>query len=316
MEHQYYILNELIKSFHIFNRFDKTKAAAILQRLNEYRLQIVTQAAQRQIFIEQLQVVANASGYKNDIFFTHDDIASLVIKFIADLQNGVTVSLVQEGTRENLFTRQAVAWQQLMSNMQLATDGQQIPFDLPQEIFLDKSQTLDIGIIDQTATGQVYVHGANLVDMKENLDELIAEINMLEFDGTPNIPKPQLVPIQFQFNTQAADDAAVAVDGGKDIFSIKSERSVILTDVSVTSPYMRVDLIDKGRDMEICNKVDVTGVAGTFNSQYTVYYPLPYPHLLRAKDRLQLRALNGLTNGNVFVPADTVETICFRGFTI
>lgn len=316
MEKQYYILNELIKSYHIFARIDQVKAAVILKRINEYRLQIVTLAAQRQIFIEQLEVVANASGYKNDIFFTHDDIASLVIRFITNLDNGVLVSLVQEGTRENIFTRQAIAWQQLMSNVQGGIDGQQIPFDLPQEIFLDKSQTLDIGIIGETNPKEVYVHGCNLVDMKENIDELVAEINLVEFDGTPNIPKPQLVPIQFVFPSAVVNTEAVAVDGGKDIYSIKSERSCILTHVSITNLDMRLDLIDKGRDMEICNKVDAQGIAGIFNDQYTVYYPLPYPHLLRMKDRIQLRALNGATNSNVTVDADAQQAMCFKGFTI
>lgn len=317
MNQLYYILNELIKSYHIFARFDAVKAKAILERINHYRLQIVTLAAQRQIFIEQLQVVQNASGYKNDVFFTHDDINSLVSKFIAYLDDTVTVSLVQQGTRENLFTRQAIAWQQLMSCGQLATNGQQIPFDLPQEIYLQKSETLDIGVIDQSsADGAVFVHGCNLVDNKENLDQIIQEINIIEFDGVPNLPKPVIVPIQYQYAAAAADDVALAVDGGKDIFSIKGERSVILTEVCSTTLLNRISLQDKGRDMLICNDVEVSGFAGEITNEFANYFPLPYPHLLRAKDRLQLQGLNGSDFDANFVAADEVQTLAFRGFTI
>lgn len=317
MNQLYYILNELIKSYHIFSRFDSIKAKAILDQINKYRLQIVMLAAQRQIFIEQLQVVQNTSGYKNDVFFSHDDIDSLVSKFIAYLDEDVTVSLIQQGTRENLYTRQAIAWQQLMSTGQLATDAQQIPFDLPQEIFLAKAEALDIGVINQTsADGAVFVHGCNLVDNKENVDQLINEINIVEFDGRPNIPKPVIVPIQFQFDSGDADTPAVAVDGGKDIYSIKNERSMILTEVCSSTLLCRLSLQDKGRDMLICNDVEVSGFAGEITNQYAGYFPLPYPHLLRAKDRLQLQGVNGSEFSEDTVDADRVQTLAFRGFTI
>lgn len=316
MDQLYFILNELIKSYHIFSRFDSVKAQAILERLNKHRLQIVQLAAQRQIFIEQLEVVANASGYKNDVFFSHDDIASTVSKFIAYLEPDVTVSLVQQGTRENLLTRQAIQWQQLMSSGQLSTTGQQIPFDLPEEIALDKSETLDIGVINQTSLGAVFVHGADLVDNKENIDEIIKEINLIEFDNTPNLPKPVIVPIQYQFNANTVDAPAVAVDSGKGIFSIKSERSVILTHVSASTLFNRISLQDKGRDMLICKDVEVSGFAGDITSQYESYFKLPYPHLLRAKDRLQLQGLNGSDFSNLTVDADAVQTLAFRGFSI
>lgn len=318
MQHLYYLLNELIKSYHVFAVFDQVKAAAILERINRYRLQIAVLAEQRQWFVDQLDVEANASGYKNDIFFTHDDIDSLVIRMIAFLENGVTVSLVQQGTRENLFTRQSVAWQHLMSDVQITPQtGQQIPFDFPQEIFLRKSQTLDIGITNQTAAGMVFVHGCNLKDdAAPGQDALIKEINAREFDGRPNLPKPQLVPIQFKFTVQAVDNKAVAVDGGDEIFSIKSERSVILTEISTTSINSRVTLLDRGRNQEMCNEVESAGIAGFFTNQFTTWYPLPYPHLLRAYDRFQMRALNGsLISGEEDV-ADVTQTLCFRGFTI
>jgi len=317
MNQLYYILNELIKSYHIFVKLDAVKAKAILERINKYRLQIVTLAAQRQIFIEQLTVVQNTSGYKNDVFFTHDDIDSLVSKFIAYLDVDVTISLVQQGTRENLFTRQAIAWQQLMSSGQLATDGQQIPFDLPQEIFLRKSETLDIGVINQTsADGAVFVHGCNLIDSRENINEIIAEINIVEFNGLPNLPKPVIVPIQYQFDSNVADTEAVAVDGGNAIYSVKSERSVVLTEVCSSTLLNRLTLIDKGRDMLICKDVEVSGFAGEITNEFAGYFPLPYPHLLRAKDRLQLQGLNGSDFSGDTVDADRVQTLAFRGFSI
>lgn len=318
MQYQYYLLNELIKSYHVVSVFDARKAAAILEKINAYRLQIAMQAEQRQWFVEQLEVVANASGYTNDIFFTHDDIDSLVIRMIARLDTGTTVSLVQQGTRENLFTRQPVAWQQLMSDVQIAPDtGQQIPFDFPQEIYLEKSQTLDIGVTDQTTAGFVFVHGCNLKDdAAPNQRELVKEIGQRELNGKPNLPKPQLVPIQFKFTANTLNNPAVAVNGGDAIYSIKSERSVILTEVSTTSINSRITLIDKGRDQEMCNEVESAGVAGFFTNPFSNWYPLPYPQLLRSQDRIQLRALNGSIISGVRDVADVTQTLCFRGFTI
>lgn len=319
MHHLYYTLNELIKSYHVFAIFDQTKAKAILERINQYRLQIAVLAEQRQWFVEELQVVANASGYKNDVFFTHDDIDSLVIRMIGWLAVGTKVSLVQQGTRENLFTRQSIAWQQLMSDVQnsaLAV-GQQLPFDFPQEIYLEKSQTLDIGITDQTVAGKVFVHGCNLKDdAAPNKGELIKEINRREANGKPNLPKPQLVPIQFKFTVAANDNKAVAVDGGQDIYSIKSERSVILTEISTTAVNSRMTLIDKGRDEEMVNEVESAGVAALFTNPFTTWYPLPYPHLLRSQDRIQYRGLNGSSISGDHELADVTQTVCFRGFTI
>lgn len=319
MQKLYFLLNECIKSYHIFAKYDPVKAAEYLQRINEYRIHIVQLALQRQMFIEQLDVKANATGYKNDVFFTHDDIDSLVIRFIAFLEEQVQLSLVQQGTREILFTRQSVAWQQLASQTQNTSTnvGQKIPYDLPQEIYLEKSQTLDFGVTNQTSDGSIFVHGANLKDdPADNFEYFKNEILNVNLDNEPNIPVPQIVPIQFKFNAQTVGDPAVAVDGGKDIYSVKSEKSVILTEVSVNTPDMRLSLLDKGRNQEICTDVEALGVAGQFDNQYTVYYPLPYPHLLPAYDRLQMRGINGSDITGNAADADTTFTMAFRGFTI
>jgi len=68
--------------------------------------------------------------------------------------------------------------------------------------------------------------------------------------------------------------------------------------------------------MEICNEVEAMGVAGRQDNQYDVWYPLPYPHLLRAQDRIQFRALNGSLISGDEMEADVVNTLCFRGFTL
>lgn len=319
MKQLYYTLNEYIKSYHIFKKSAPSMAAEYLKRINETRLHIAILAQERQIFIEQLLVKANASGYKNDVFFTHDDINSLISKFIAFLKQDTTLTLTQQGTREILFTRQAIAWQQLASQTQDTTNvGQKIPFDLLQEIYLEKSQTLDFGVTNQTTDdGFIFVHGCNLKnDPLSDIQFLKDEIEAKDFFGNPCIPEPVLVPIQFIFPSATIDSKATAVDGGPDIFSIKNDRSVILTEVSTTSLNSRITLLDRGRDQEICNEVESLGIAGDYRNQYTVYYPLPYPHLLMAQDRLQLRALNGSDITASQEPADADQVICFRGFTI
>lgn len=319
MQKLYFLLNECLKSYHIFRRYDPIKAKEYLDRINEYRIHIVQLALQRQMFIEQLNILPNSSGYKTDVFFTHDDIDCLVSRMIASLEDTVKLSLVQQGTREILYTRESVAWQQLASQVQdsAVNNGQKIPFDLPQEIYLEKSQTLDIGVTNQVGTDRfVFVHGANLKDdPADNFEFFKSEILSQDLDGVPNLPKPQLVPILFQFPA-GGNAEATAVDGGSGIYSVKSERSVILTEVSVTTPDCRLSLSDKGRNIEICTNVESLGIAGQFDNQYTVYYPLPYPHLLPAQDRLQLRGLNGSNITGSDTTVGVVQTICFRGFTI
>lgn len=314
----YYILNELIKSYHVFSKFDTAKAADILTKINDYRLQIATLADQREIFYSQVEVPANASGYKNDIFFTRDDIDSLVSKMIAFLELTATVSLTQLGTRENIFTRQSVPWQQLMSDVQDANPrGQQIPFEFTEEIYLGANESLDIGVTNQTVAGMIGVHGCNLKDdYTPNADLIKAEILSFDENGEQKLPRLQIVPIQFKFTVAAADNKAVAIDGSKDIFSVKSNESVILTEVSTTSVNSRISLLDAGRNQEICTEMESLLIAGYYQNQYTTYYPLPYPHMLRRLDRLQLRGLNGSNITGTEDTANEIQTIAFRGFTI
>lgn len=318
MERLYYELTEAIKSYHVFSQFDKPKAAEMLAFINKCRLDIAIIADQREIFIDQLDVEANATGYKNDLMFSRDDIASLVIKMIAFLQQSVTLSLTKQGTRENIFTRLSVPWQMVMSDVQDAVvTGQQIPYDFTQEIFLNKNETLDIGITGQTAAGNVFVHGCNLRDdYTPNRELFLEEINGLDDMGRPCLPEMQLVPIQFKFPAATLNSKALAVDGGTQIFSIKSEKTVILTHVSTTSKNSRITITDKGRSQTVCTEVESLGVAGFFTNQFTVYYPLPYWHILRAKDRFEFSGLNGSLITGAQDEANAIQTLCFRGFTI
>lgn len=320
MKHLYYLLNELIKSYHIFSRIDAGKATELLGRINEHRLNIAVIAEQRQIFYEQITFAANASGYTNDQPFTRDDIASLVIRVVASLEQDVTVSLTQLGQREQLFTRQQVQWQQVFSDVQSNTPalGQQIPFDFPQEVFLDKDESLSFGLTNQNAgAGQIIVHGCNLKDdYSPNIDAIKKEIAKLDQDGAPRLPKMQIVPIQFKFSAAAVGNPAVSVTGGNAIFSTKSDQSVILTEVSTDAINNRISLLDTGRNQEICTNVEMLGIAGFFTNQYTTYYPLPYPHLLRKADRIKMAALNGSLITADTDRENTTFTLCFRGFTM
>lgn len=313
----YYTLNEMLKTYRVFNSFDKSRAKALLEKINELRLSIALIAEQREIFISQINVQANASGYKNDVFYTSDDIKALISRFVAFLSQTVVISLTQQGIRENIFTRQSVPYQQIFSAVQTSNTGQNIPFDLPQEIYLDKSESLDIGVTNQTTNGFIFVHGCNLKDdYSPRIDELKAEINRVDENGNPILPQMALVPIQFVFPSAVLNTKAKAVDGGSQIFSIKNQQTIILHDVSTTSINSRITLIDNARNQEICNEVESLGIAGFYTNQYTVYYPLPYPHILRSLDRLELKALNGSLITGAQDNANDIQTLIGRGWTI
>ncbi len=319
MDETYYILNDLIKSYHIFSKFDAAKASDILLKINTYRKQIALLADKRQIFWDQVPVAANATGYKNDVFFSRDDMDSTLIRMLFNLQDTTNITLTQQGTRQQLFTRQNVRWQQIGAAVQSALNGCKIPFDFPQEILLEKNQTLDIGVTNQTAAGNVFVHGANLRDTsaaEQNSLQLEIDGKVNPITGEPVLPQFQILPIQFKFTANTLDSPAVAVDGGSNIFSIKSSDSMILTGVTTTARNCRFTLIDRGRNQQICEKIETVGVSGFFTDPEITYYPLPYPHLLRAQDRFQFEALNGSLITGVRDAANTIQTFAFHGYTV
>jgi hypothetical protein len=322
-EHLYCQLNEMLKTYRAFYIFDKKRAAELLEDINNIRLAIALLAEQRQVFWSQIPVEGQAVNYKNSVNFTSDDIKSLISRLISTLAITTDMTLTQLGTREVLFTRERVAQQQLTSVTQYENaeadnpNGQVIPFDLPQEIFLDKNQSLELGVINQQTDAFIFVHGCNLKDdYSPNVDDIKKEIWSLDEFGRPNLPQPVLVPILFQFPSAAADTAAIAASGGKQIFSVKGGKSVILTDVSTTSRNSRITLIDNGRNQELCSQVESMGIAGFYTNQYTVYYPLPYWHMLRLTDRFEFRAINGSDITGETETANERQTMCFRGWTI
>jgi hypothetical protein len=315
--HLYYQLNEMLKTYRVISTFDTKEANTLLNKINDLRLSIAVIAEQRQIFWNQLDVEANASGYKNDIYFTSDDIKSLVSRLVAFLPVDVQISLIQQGTKNNIFTRNSVPYQQLASAVQSVVTGQNIPFDLPQEIFLDKNDSLDIGIINATVAGLIAVHGCNLKDdYSPNIEALKKEIWSKNPDGSPYLPQPILIPIQFKFASDVEDTPAVSVDSGKDIFSVKGDKTAILTDISTTSINSRVTIIDRAKNQTLCDTVESSLIAGFYQNRFTVYYPLPYWHLFRESDRFELKAVNGSSITGDTEDADLIQTVCFRGFTI
>lgn len=312
-----YALNELVKSYHIFSSFNEQKGRELLAAINEIRFAAAIRAEQRQIFWRQLTVPANNAGYTNDLFFSSDDVRSIFARFIAYLDQDVTLGVLQEGTREVKFTRERIAWQQLASSVQSSPNGQAFPFELPQEIFIDRNQTLNFAITNQQQLGYIFAHGANLKDdLAPNRDELAAEIAAKDEFGSPSLPQTVLVPIQFRFPDANFDTQAVAINGANEIYTNKDSRSVILTEVSTTAVNARFTLIDNGRNQLLCDTVEAQGIAGNYTNQFATWYPLPYPHLLRKQDRLQLKAYNGsIITGEQDV-ADFIFTLCFRGYTI
>lgn len=306
-------LNEYIKSYDVFSAFDAAKAAEYLQKINEIRLHIALLAEQRQNFYHQINVIGNTQGYTENYYFTRNDIKFIVNRGIANLLQHVNMSLLHAGKLENVLTRQAVQWQQLFSNTQFAPLlGQQIPFDLSQELVFGKNQSLNIQVTNQTEAGWLFMHGCNLKDdYSPNIANIQDEIN-----NTP-IPRPRLIPVLFKFEDSAADTLAVSADNTSDISSVKSDESVILYEVSTTSINSRMSITDTGRNQNWCNRVESLGIAGLYTDQYTTYYPLPYPHLLRAGDRLNLpEVLNGSDITSDTEDADVIQYLTFRGHTL
>lgn len=314
-------LKDLVKTYHVYKTFDKTLAETLLTQINDLRLQIALDADIRQIYYSQLPVPANAGGGKRDIFFTRGDTRFTVNRGIAYLAQTDTISLLHQGKRTNVITRTDVAWQQLFSQTQLAAAirGQQLAFDFPEEIYFQNNETLDIGVTS-TAAGNIILHGCNLKDdYTPDGDNIKAEINKRDEYGNPSLPEWQVIPLIFSFASVVAGTEAVGANGRNEIYSVKSDKSVILTHVSISNQNCRVSLFDDGRSQEICERVEASGFAANESSPYTTYYPLPYPHLLRKQDRLKMRALNvSFITGAAgsAVPINTPVYLTFWGHTV
>lgn len=299
-------LREYLKTYYIFRGFDRHKADEILQTINEIRLSLATEAELRQIYWEQINIRQTAAAYQDNYFFTRGDTDFTVVGGIANLTSTVLISLLHQGARQNVLTRENVQWQALFSDIQQAAPvGQQFPFDFEQELLFESNQSLQIGITGETTAGKrLFLRGCNLKnDHPPNLHDLTKEIE-------DSLPQWQIVPLTFLFPIGSAD--AIDVSGNSDIYSIKSDRSVLLTHVSTSAVNFFASLFDDGRSQQMCNRVDIRGIAGAFNNVYATYYPLPYPHLLRKQDRLKLRA--SLQAG--VSASESLQYINFSGFTI
>lgn len=304
-------MQELVKSYHIALTYDQGKAAAILQDINQIRLNIALDAEMRQIFWDEVKVPANASGFQQNVWYSRNDIKYIVDRVLADLVVDATVSAVNQGNRQRIITREPLAWQQIFPATQNNANGQQTLFNFPQEIEFQENEALGLSIEKQTADGFLFFHGCTLKDTLEDVrrSEVADEINSY-------LPQPQLVPILFQFPNALSGTLAINPAGGDTIFSTKNERSVILTHVSTTASKCRLTLMDDARNQTLCNRVEMRGVASAFNNQFTTYYELPYPHLLRKGDRLRADILNGSEmTGNTEV-ADTIFFLTFKGYSM
>jgi hypothetical protein len=304
-------LQEALKSYYIANSYDKAKANAILNEINERRLSIAVDALARNIFYGQVDIPANSSGYQQTVQFAKDDIKYIINRGIASLDDGTTIAATNQGNKQRIITREAIAFQQLFAVTQNATNGQQTLIDLPQEIMFDANEVLSLALQNQTNPGWLFFHGCTLKDYLED-----AQIKDLENEISSYLPEPQLVPIVFQFPDATAGTLAINASGGNQVVSTKNPRSIILTGVSTTASDCRMTLIDEARNQIICDRVEARGIASDFENQFTTYYDLPYPHLLRAGDRIRADILNG---SDITASTETVNALrylTFRGFTM
>jgi hypothetical protein len=322
-------LKERIKTFTILeaiagatqNKTDIAAARNLLDAINETRLQLGVAAELGEIFYDQVDIpaAANANTVQNQ-WYSRNDQSFMIKRGIANLAQSVQVSLLNQGERQKVITREQVAWQQLFSGTQIGNGlfGQQVPFDLPEALRFRTNQALNIGVQGQTTAGYVFFHGqtqkANITDATVNglRSEFINDEGQ-----TVYLPETQVVPMQFQFPEGVENEYAVDPSGNEEIYTIKNDRSVLLTRVSVTSQNFRINkLIDIGRNQEICDRIEVVGVASFAENLYTTYYDLPYPHLLRRGNRLKgvFQNLSIITGD--YVPADTPVYIAFEGITL
>jgi hypothetical protein len=304
-------LQELIKSYYIALTYDTAKAASILQTINDLRLQVAIDAEMREIFYSQVNVPANASGFQENVWFSRNDISYIVNRGLADLLEAVTVSAVNQGNRQRIITREPLKWQQLFAATQNNTLGQQTLFDLPQEIQFQQNEALGLSITGQTDAGFIFFHGCTL---KDNLEDVRRQDLANEIAGY--LPEPQLIPILFQFPSNAIGTIAINAAGGDQIFSTKYDRSIVITEVSTTASRVRFTLTDEARNQLICERVEARGIASNFENKFTTYYKLPYPHLLRKGDRLRADILNGSLMTNNAEAQDTVFFLTFKGYSM
>lgn len=321
-------LKERIKTFTILeaiagatqNKTDIAAARNLLDAINETRLQLGVAAELGEIFYDQVDIpaAANANTIQNQ-WYSRNDQSFMIKRGIANLAQSVQVSLLNQGERQKVITREQVAWQQLFSDTQDTVNrGQQTLLDLPQSLRFRANQALNIAVQGQTEAGFLFLHGqtqkANITDATVNglRSEFINDEGQ-----TVYLPETQVIPMQFQFPESDTDVYAVDPSGNEEIYTLKNDRSVLITGVSVTSRDFRINkLIDIGRNQEICDRIEVLGVAGFAENLYTTFYDLPYPHLLRRGNRLKGVFQNYSAITGQALEADIPVYMAFTGITL
>lgn len=310
-------LQELMKSYYIALRYDADKAADLLNTANSLRLEIAIDAEMREIFYGEEIVPPDSTGYQRNIWFSKNDTEYLLKRIVAALNLGVTIAAVNQGNRQRIITRELLAWQHIFPSIPTYAafpygTGQQTLFDFPQEIFFAENEAIGLSIQGQSdINGYLFYHGCTLKDSLEDVrkDDIQTEI-------ASYLPEPQIIPLIFQFPENTAGSIAIDASGSEDIFTAKYNRSIILTEISTTLSDFRATITDEGRNQLICNNVDVRGISGNYLNQYTTYYKLPYPHLLRRGDRLKLRGINGSRINSTAGEADTLYFLTFKGYSM
>jgi hypothetical protein len=309
-------LIELIKTYTIFASVgDTVRAKAALDEINTIRLALGIDASMREIYFSQVNVPVNTKS----LYFSRNDTAFTVKQGLGYLENGVTLSMINQGLKRRTITREPVAWQQLFATVQSLALGQQTMFDLPESLRFGENQSLNFTVQGQTTAGYIFLHGATLKDNLEDIAKADLQSEYLDTNGeTKYLPETQLVPLEFIFPSNTTGTYATAPNGNENIFSLKNERSVLLTHVSATAINCRLDkLTDEGRNQTLAERVEMAGVASNYQNAYTTFYPLPYPHLLRKGDRLKAVIMNGspMQAGGVQA-ANAKNVLCFKGITL
>lgn len=302
------------------NKADKDFALAVLAEINKTRLSLGVLAEKAEIFFSQIDIPAQSSA--NNVYsewFSKNDRSYRIIRGIASLLVAAKVGLeIQGGNKAKIITRNPTAWQQIFSSVQSVALGQQIPFDLPEELRFAENQSLQVSAQGQTSNGYIFLHGNT---NKENLEEsTINELKAEIFDEngqTKYLPETQLVPLTFEFPSATIDTFATDGQGKNEIYSLKNERSVLLTHVSTTAVNCRIFLLqDEGKNQTITERCEMAGLASLMTNAFTTYYPLPKPHLLKRGDRLKAIIQNGSPlAADTTQAANVQQQLTFKGIT-
>lgn len=305
-------LQELTKSYLIHVLSDSANAKAVKRQLDELRHAIAVDSEMRDIFYDEVRVPASVQGGRQNIFYSRNDVDYTLRRGIAYLPTGEVISLEKRSGDSKVFTRESTAWQQIFSAIQGQNTGLELLQDFPQELRFTENESLNIGITRGANSEEalLFLHGASL---KERPDSTLRDIDN---EIVQSVPQSQIIPLVFRFADANAGTEATDPNGNKEIFSLKSDRSVMLTHVSTTASDCKISLYDEGKNLQICDTVECAGVASNYLNRYTTYYELPYPHLLRRGARLKLRAVNGSDITGAQEQGSTNYFLTFKGFTV